>query len=137
MISPIVLILAGLLSAGGLDQIRQETNPGKRSEKVIQYSQERLTAAREYALADDQKPFQEILEEVAEGAELALSSLEEKRDIGKTKKAELRCREILRRLETLRLDLPVENRAFIEKIMERVHHVQDELVTVALRKKRK
>ncbi len=134
---PLMILLFGLATVSGLDQIREESNPGKRAEKAIQYSDERLTEARELFRSSNEQEFHKKIEEVAQAAELALSSLEEKRDIGRTKKVEKKCRAILRRIETFKLDLPVEQRSSVEKLEERIHHVQDELVNIALRRKKK
>lgn len=136
MILPTLIVLTGMLASVELDRIKQESNPGKRADQAIEYSQQKLATVRELFDTHNQQGLNEALEEVAAGAELALAALDEKRNIGKTKKAEQRCREMSRKLETLKLDLPVEQRDFIEKILERIHHVQDELVKVALRKKK-
>jgi alkylation response protein AidB-like acyl-CoA dehydrogenase len=112
----------------GLDRIRLESDPPKRAVKAIEYASQCLSRARELVSAGDFDGAQAQLALMAEAAELARDATQEKRHISSMKKVEQRARDLLRRLETLRLDLPFDERDAVEPIEQRVQRVQEEVL---------
>lgn len=131
-----LLLLATVVTQLDLSQIKTESDPGKRASKAIQYSDQKLSEARQFAADSEFTKMKESLESMAEGVELALEALKIKKNTGNYKKAEVRCREFLRRLETFEIDLPVEERPPAKAVRDRVYNVHEELLSLALGKKK-
>jgi molecular chaperone GrpE (heat shock protein) len=127
-----------VLAASGtdLDQIRAEPDPPKRAQKAIDFSGQRLSDARDRASEGDFEGVQAALLQVAEAAELALEATQAKRNVGAMKKVEQKCRDILRRLETLKVDLPVDERDVVDPVEQRVHRVQERILDSIMGRRR-
>ena len=124
-----------------LASIKVEPNLEKRSELALNYANTALDQARDaYSLGDAAK-MGAALEEVGGSVDLAYDSLSE---AGKDprgsrffKRAELRTRELLRRLEGMRDTVNFEDRSVVEKIRDRVVEVHDNLLNGIMSKKKK
>jgi len=130
-----------LLFALDLTAIRTEANLEKRSELALDYANMALDAARAGYLAGDDAKGQAALEEVRESVDLSWHALT---DTGKYarnnkffKRAEVRTRALLRRLDGLRDTVPVDEQAAVEKVRTRVAEIHDELITGIMGKKGK
>ncbi len=128
-----------LLLALDLTAIRNEPNLEKRSELALDYSNSALDIARDAESAGEDAKFQAALKEVQESVELAWHSLT---DTGKYarnnryfKKAEVRTRELMRRLDGLRNVAATDEQPAVEKVHARVSEIHDELIQGIMGKK--
>lgn len=111
-----------------LDRIRLEPDAPKRAVKAIDYAGLCLTEARERVSAGDFEASHEALARMAEAAELARESTHVKRNVGAMKKVEQRSRDLMRRLETLKLDFPIDERDAVDPIQQRIRKVQEDVL---------
>jgi hypothetical protein len=129
------------LMAWDLASVKSEPNLEKRSDLALEYASQSLDRAREAYAAGDVPSGQTALEEVRESVEVAYQSLQ---DTGKDarrspkffKRAELKTRELLRRLEGVKQTLSFDDRPVIEKVRARVNEVHDDLLTGLMSKKK-
>lgn len=129
------------LLAFDLASIKTEANLQKRSELALDNANSALDQAREAYQAGDVSKMELELKEVGESVEMAYRSLE---DTGKDarrnpkffKRAELRTRELLRRLEGVRDAVGYEQRSLVESLRERVDAVHDDLLQGLMMKKK-
>lgn len=111
-----------------LDRIRMESDPPKRAVKAIEYSSQCLNQARNLVSKGEFDDAQATLVTMAEAAELARDATQAKRNVGSMKKVEQRSRDLMRRLETLKLDFPVDDRESVEAIHHRLQKVQEDVL---------
>jgi len=124
-----------------LASIKNEPNLEKRSELALDHAGTELDEAREAYNAGDVAKMESALGEVGESVELAYHSLT---DTGKDarrnpkffKRAELRTRELMRRLEGIRESVSYQDRALVEVVRDRVAEVHDELLKGIMSKKK-
>lgn len=127
-----------LCLAFDLAAIRQEPNLERRSELALANASTAMDAARD--ASGDQAKMKAALEEVRQSVDLAYQSLV---DSGKSarrnpkffKRAELKTRELMRRLEGLAQAVDVDDRAFVESVRDRVSKVHDDLIQDIMQKK--
>ncbi len=124
-----------------LASIKTEPNLEKRSELALDYANAALDQGRDAYNAGDAAKMGAALGDVGESVDLAYDSLSE---TGKDprgsrffKRAELRTRELLRRLEGLRETVSFEDRSLVEKVRDRVAEVHDNLLKGIMSKKKK
>jgi hypothetical protein len=130
-----------LVLALDLSSLKQEPNLERRSDLALDHANETLDAAREAFNASDASKMQAALEEITESVNLSYQSL---LDTGKDarrspkffKRAELRTRDLLRRLEGLEHSVDVDSRAYVEKVKDRVSEVHDNLLKSIMSKKK-
>jgi len=133
-----LLILA---LAVDLSSIKEEPNLERRSELALDHAGEALDTAREAFQSNDAPKLQTALDELTDSVNLSYQSLV---DTGKDarrspkffKRAELRTRELLRRLDGLRVAVDVESRAAVDKVRDRVAEVHDDLLKSIMSKKK-
>jgi len=137
-----MVALCGGLWAADLSQVMAEPNLERRSRAaLVQAEQSIKTAGHAYG-ANDLSAVRAALEEVAQAVELAHRSL---RETGKNpsrspkhfKHAEIKSRELLKRLEALALEMDAADRPMVEPIKERVTRVHDEILTGIMSKKKR
>ncbi len=124
-----------------LASIKNEPNLEKRSELALDHAGAELDEAREAYNAGDVAKMESALGEVGESVELAYHSLT---DTGKDarrnpkffKRAELRTRELMRRLEGIRETVSYQDRALVEVVRDRVAEVHDELLKGIMSKRK-
>ncbi len=129
------------LLAFDLASVKMEANLQKRSELALDNANAALDQARDAYQAGDVSKMELELKEVGESVEMAYRSLE---DSGKDarrnpkffKRAELRSRELLRRLESVRDSVGYEQRFLIDGLRERVDAVHDDLLQELMTKKK-
>jgi len=131
----LILCLAFDLSA-----IRQEPNAEKRSELAIDNAMVAMNAARDASVANDFAKMKDSLEEVGQSAELCWQSLKDsgknaRKSPGRFKRAELKTRELMRRLDGLEQAVDSSERDVIIGVRERVSKVHDDLIQEIMRKK--
>ena len=133
------LLIAVLLF--DLASIKNEPNLEKRSELALDNAGTALDQAREAYNSGDDAKMQLALDEVGASVELAYHSLT---DTGKDarrnpkffKRAELRTRELLRRLEGVREMVSFQDRGQVEVVRDRVAEVHDNLLKGIMSKKK-
>jgi hypothetical protein len=121
-----------------LASIKLEPNLERRSELALMNASAAMDAARD-ASADDAK-LKAALQELRDSVDLAYQSLV---DSGKSarrnpkffKKAELKTRELMRRLEGLAQAVDADDRVFVESVRDRVSKVHDDLIQDIMQKK--
>jgi hypothetical protein len=129
-----------LCLAFDLAAIRLEPNLERRSERALDNASAAMDAAKDDAAAGDPAKVQADLEELRDSVDLAYQSLV---DSGKSarrnpkffKKAELKTRELMRRLEGLAQAVDADDRPAVETVRERVSKVHDDLIHDIMEKK--
>jgi hypothetical protein len=133
-------VLLILCLAFDLTAIKLEPNLERRSDRAIENASIAMDAAREAAGAGDIAKVKASLEELQDSVDLAYQSLV---DSGKSarrnpkffKKAELKTRELMRRLEGLAQSVDSDDRTLVESVRDRVSKVHDDLIQDIMQKK--
>jgi hypothetical protein len=123
-----------------LAAIKLEPNLERRSERAIDNATAAMDSARDALGAADPSKFKAALDELRDSVDLAYQSLV---DSGKSarrspkffKKAELKTRELMRRLEGLAQAADSDDRPVIESVRDRVSKVHDDLIQDIMQKK--
>jgi hypothetical protein len=131
-----------LLLAGDLDAIKSEPNLERRSERALQNAASAMDLARDAHRAGDSTKAGAALNEVKESVELSYESLV---DAGKDprrhpkyfKAAELKTRDLLRRLTDMSRAVSMEDRELVERVRTSVTEIHDNLINGILSKKKK
>jgi len=134
-----VLVLALAFDLAG---VKSEPNLEKRSELALTNANSALDAARDSYNQGDFDKTKTELDEVEQSVDLAYQSLsatgkDPRRDPKFFKRAELRTRELLRRLEGLGETVSFADRSMVEKVRDRVSAVHDDLINGVLTKRKK
>ena len=133
-----VLLCSGLLAGADLESVKAEPNLEKRSEKALIFAGEILTAMRAELDRNDVEKIKDQLKEFQSAVDLSVDSLEAtgknaRRSPKYFKRAELRLRDLLRRLETFKRDMSFDDRPALDGVLEHVGKKIDELVEATLR----
>lgn len=129
-----------LCLAFDLTSIRLEPNLERRSERAIDNASSAMDLARDAAGAGEADKAKSALEELRDSVDLAYQSLV---DSGKSarrspkffKRAELKTRELMRRLDGLAQAVDSEERIFVESVRDKVSKVHDDLIKDIMQKK--
>src|ERR1700761_5040066 len=137
----LILLMASCLMTFDLASIKSEPNPEKRSDLALDNAGTLFDTAKEAYSAGDVAKTKASLEEVRDSVNLALESLEGTGKDGRRnpkffKRAELKTRELLRRLDGLSQSVSVEDREFVESVRARVAEVHDDLIKDVMGKKK-
>ena len=132
-----LLILCLVLDLGS---IKLEPNLERRSELALDNANALLDAARSAFTSGESEKMEAALNQVGESVDLSFQSLDESgknpRNNRFFKRAELRTRELMRRLEGLRDMVGLEDRAAVEKLRDRVADIHDKLLKSIMGKKK-
>lgn len=133
-----VLLCSGLLAGADLESVKAEPNLEKRSEKALVFAGEILTAMRAELDRNDVEKIKDQLKEFQGAVDLSVDSLKAtgknaRRNPKYFKRAELRLRDLLRRLETFKRDMSFDDRPVLDGVLEHVGKKIDELVEATLR----
>ncbi len=128
-----VFALWGGQPPAGLDAVRTEPRADKRYEKALDFASEQITVARKDYRDGRIEQFRQCVENVGEAVKVCDQTL---RGTGKNpskspkhfKRAEMRMREIIRRLTGLEGDVSVEDRGVIAKVKTSVQEIHDNLL---------
>jgi hypothetical protein len=131
-----------LTLAFDLTAVQSEPNPEKRSERALDYANLALDAARDDYNSGNYDKSQNELQEVCDSVDLAYQSLSDtgkdpRKDPKFFKRAELRTRELLRRLEGVGQGMSQVDRGTLDKVRERISEVHDNLLNGIMSKKKK
>ena len=136
-----IMYLMLALLALDLSTIRNEPNLEKRSDLALEFANSALDSARDAVNAGDSAKVQAALAEVRQSVELSWHSLADSGKYARNnnffKRAEVRTRALLRRLDGLRDTSGVDDKPAIEKVRARVADVHDELIQGIMGKKGK
>jgi hypothetical protein len=129
-----------LCLAFDLAAIKLEPNLERRSERALDNAAAAMDAARDRASAGETDKLKPALEELRDSVDLAYQSLV---DSGKSarrnpkffKRAELKTRELIRRLEGLSQAVDSDDRVLVESVRDRVSKVHDDLIQDIMQKK--
>jgi exonuclease VII small subunit len=135
----LILVLA---LAFDLTAIQSEPNLERRSERALDNANLALDAARDDYNSGNYDKSQSELKEVRDSVELAYQSLSDtgkdpRKDPKFFKRAELRTRELLRRLEGVGQGMSQIDRGTLDKVRERISEVHDNLLNGIMSKKKK
>jgi hypothetical protein len=133
-------VLLILFLAFDLAAIKLEPNLERRSERALENASAAMDTARDASIAGDTAKVKAGVEELRDSVELAYQSLV---DSGKSarrnpkffKSAELKTRQLMRRLEGLAQAVDADDRAFVETVRDRVSKVHDDLIQDIMQKK--
>ena len=133
-----MLLCSGLLGAADLASVKAEPNLEKRSEKALIFAGEILTAMRAELDRNDVEKIKDQLREFQGAVDLSVDSLKAtgknaRRNPKYFKRAELRLRDLLRRLETFKRDMSFDDRPVLDGVLEHMGKKIDELVEATLR----
>ncbi len=137
----VLLLFTTAVSAGDLASITAEPNLERRSERALDNADRSITTAREAYVAGNSAGAATALEEVVASAELSSQALSgtgksPRRSPKYFKRAELRLREMLRRLDSLENEFDASDRAMVVRAKERLHQVHDDLLNGIMSKKK-
>lgn len=129
-----------LCLAFDLAAIKLEPNLERRSERALDNASAAMDTARDASSAGESEKVKAAVEELRDSVDLAYQSLV---DSGKSarrnpkffKKAELKTRELMRRLEGLAQAVDADDRPAVETVRERVSKVHDDLIHDIMQKK--
>lgn len=130
-----------LALAFDLASVKSEPNLEKRSDRAMDNANLALDAARDAYNRGEYDQSQAQLEEVGASVDLAFDSLAQtgkdpRRSPRFFKRAEMRTRELLRRLEGLRDTMSFADREAVDKIRERVSTIHDDLLQGIMSKRK-
>jgi hypothetical protein len=128
----LIFALGTLALASDLAGVKAEPNLEKRSDRALENANSALDAARDAYTRGEYDQSQTQLDEVGASVDLAYESLrqtgKDPRHSGKFKQAEMRLRELLRRLEGLRQMVSFTDRAAVDKLRDHVSDIHDNLL---------
>ncbi len=133
-----ILVLA---LAADLAGVKSEPNLEKRSDRALDYANAALDAARDAYNKGDYDASKADLEEVGASVDLAYEALEKtgkdpRRDPKWFKRAEMRTRELLRRLEGLRETFSFYDRPSVETVRDHISVIHDNLLQAIMSKRK-
>jgi hypothetical protein len=121
-----------LFLAADLASVKAEPNLERRSEIALDYAHGSIDQARDSYSAGDSEKMQVALTEAGDAVDVAYQALS---DTGKNprsnkffKKAELRTRELMRRLDGLAHSVSVDDRDAITRLRDHIAEVHDNLL---------
>ena len=133
-------LLALFLAFADVTAVKTESNLEKRSDLALEEANRAIDAARAAYQAGDIKNAVANLNEVAESVQVSLDSLEksgkEARRSKYFKNAEIKLRQMIRRLAGFRDEMSVEDRKPLDDAEARLQEVHDRLLSEIMSKKR-
>jgi hypothetical protein len=130
------LLVSSLLLMGqsAADDVKNESNPGKRSELSIEAANRTLDEARAAYLGGNATKGDSEMQDVETLADECLSSVEQANKYRYWKKAELKVRQLTRRVETLSDDLSYDQRGKAQALRAHLDQIHDKLLAGVMRK---
>ena len=135
-----ILLLALWLAFGDIAAVKSEPDLEKRSELALANADRDMDQARQAYSGDDQKATQAALSELTESIEVCYDALQHAQTPPRKskyyKRAELKVRELLRRLTGFRDEVSFDSRPPVEAAMKKISDVHDELIADIMSKKK-
>jgi hypothetical protein len=138
----LLLFLIPLALLADLRSIEAEPNLEKRSDRALAHADDTIDAARKAFKDSDVKAFNGALLEVRESVELSQKSLDKtgkaaRRNPKYFKRAELKMRSLIRRLDNLEKEVGLEDRPAVQDVLKRVHEIHDQTLLNIMTQKHK
>ena len=141
MLAILAILVAAARIPADIESVKSEPNLEKRSEKALQYADDVLDRVRGLYREGKWKEVEAALTQIGSAVDLAQTSL---KDSGKNprknpkyfKKAELKTRELARRLQSFSQEVSFDERATVDKLREHVVKVHDQLLEDVLTKRK-
>jgi hypothetical protein len=137
----VTFLFALLLAFADLSAVKTEPNPEKRSDLALENANRAIDEARAAYAAGDVKKTDAHLDEVRESVDVSLEALEssgkQPRNSKYYKQAEIRLRQMLRRLAGFRDEMSVEDRKPLDDTETRLQEVHDRLLLDIMSKKKR
>ena len=135
-------ILLPCLLKADLASVKSESNLERRSERALDNASLAIDAAREASQKGSASQFETALQELQDSVELSFNSLQQTGKAARSspkyfKRAELKTRALLKRLDTLESEIPYDERAKLAGVKKRLHEINDQLVLDIMTKKKK
>ena len=135
--APLLLMMTLVLD---LEAVRSEPQLEKRAQKAIDYAGAEVSEAREAYQKGEVKGFESAIEHVVAGADLTIKTLEDmgkhpSKNVKNYKLSEKRLREVVRRLDTLKMDVGADERPLVEKAVHHLEEIHEKLLEGALSRK--
>ncbi len=123
-----------------LAAVKGEPDLDKRSELALANADQDIDAARQAWTAGDLRATEAALSDVRQSVELSYDSLHQSRENPRHSKfykhSEQKILLLLRRLNTLRDDMELENRGMVETVIRRLQELHDQLLTDIMSKRK-
>ena len=138
------LLLAALCAVpllADLKTVAAEPNLEKRSELALEHANMMVDAARSSYKSGQAQQFEDALKEIVQAVELSSDSLKATGKAARRhpkffKRAEIKTRSLLKRLETLETDVELDERPVVTAAKRRVGAINDDLVLQIMTKKK-
>ena len=129
------------LIAADLDDIRKQPNLERRSDMALANADTALDRARDAYQKGDEPLFKSALAEADQSIALSKQSLDESgKNARKSpkyfKRAEIGIRRLIRRLDSLRIEVGVDDRPIVEPVYWRAQKLQEEILLAIMGKKK-
>jgi len=139
LIPALTVWLAAAIGAD-LASVLAERNPERRARKALDNAALALKAARQAYLQGEASALRSALDEVRESVEVAYRSLKETgrdplRHPRPFKDAEIKTRDLLKRISHLRDEMAYQDRELIEPLLDRVAQIHEDLLLSVMGKK--
>lgn len=129
----LLALVLPLASAGDLNAVKAEPNPERRYALALDNALEAVKAARAFIQEGKSEEFRKSLDEVVESVKLCDDTL---RGTGKNpsrqskhfKRAELRIRDVIRKLDSLNQDAGFEDRPAVAEAKSKIQQRHEELL---------
>ena len=140
----IFAVCAGALIAAevppSLEEVRKIANLEKRAGAALEYADFTIDTARKAYHAEDDKLYAAALVSVGDAAELSYRSLQEtgkpaRKNPKHFKRAELKLRQLIRRLDALEAEVDLDNRPKVAEANKRLHATHEQLLADIMTKK--
>jgi hypothetical protein len=136
----VTLLFALLFAFADISGVKTEPNLERRSDLALQNANHAIDEARSAYQAGDLKKADAQLNEVRESVDVSLDALENSgkkpRNSKYYKQAEIRLRQMLRRLAGFRDEMSVDDRKPLDDAATRLQEVHDRLLSEIMSKKR-
>jgi hypothetical protein len=140
MLAITAIWFSAALMATEIETVKSEPNLEKRSEKALDYADDTMDKVRGLYREGKWKEVEAALAEIRSAVDLARTSLTEsgknpRKNPKYFKKAELKTRELARRLESFSQEVSFDERALVERLREHVVKVHDQFLEDVMTRK--
>jgi hypothetical protein len=137
----LALVFTAIALSSRLDAVKSEPNLEKRSKLALDNAHAAIDAARQAYSSGDLQGSNAALDEVRESVNLCLAALNETHKEARKspkafKRAEMEIAGLVRRLKSLETDFSLDDRAEVQKTVQRLQEVHDELISRIMSKKK-
>jgi hypothetical protein len=137
---PITALLVTGMLAADLPRVKAEPNLERRAKAALENADKALREAKEVYNKADIQQTSALIDEIKESVELAYSSLKETgKSPGRSpkhfKNAEIKTRELLRKLDAFQQEMNVADRSMLDAVKAKVQQVHDELLLGVMRRR--